>query len=1295
MKNIDHEDEHFHSPIEEWKYSRSGAWASRGFHFQHLISTLILLRQWAGLAPSGFLVPEGFEDCVVELGDSHLWLQIKSRSRGTFSKNEACKILDALDEKASSIVSTSPIKTAIALERPCDIDHVGSIENIFDGIDRTVVICSDPEKEVLQLVTTYLQIAEILSEGIVSDLYKLIADVSKENASLPYDQRRRISTTEVEHRIFSYLEAHDPTAIDLALSSGALEPVDFQKPIDELTFYQGVKVKPGHVVAGLVLDRPKDSSHVAHTLRHRRHVLISGPSGAGKSALMWLASHEMVGDFRWYQITARATAAHADAIVRFVRSRRPTEEAPIALAFDDVGVASGDLWNVLVRELRGIPSVYLLGSIRQEDVALVTNQSDTQLINVSLDKSLAENVWQKLRANGQTSWEHWFEPFEQSEGLMLEYVHILTQGQRLQIVVEEQIRQRQNEERHDELSIIRCTAAICASGAEIQVSNLCSLLNMNPDKANSALSRLIDEHLVKESRPGVLGGLHLLRSKALLVASHDEVVFLSKDSFWRGLPAATDETLPLAVQSIFVERVEEENTRNLQRLAKILGNSAKIETWVGILTGLGLAFLQWRVASFMRALELHGVQRAHWFLASIFSDPSINIPEMSQFEHWQNLRAAILDFRNMPANDLRAACLEHLPTEDTVPTCETLEQANRLLSCLVPICGSNSVKLAVSFGFDREDSYEIQQIADLLSTAYLIGPDEVEELLRLFGGEQVLFDRFHSQTPWVTRPAIDPHGSQGRTVRSNWYHVAEREQVDPHKAVCDICETLIALSPSSDAAASDAVDPQGRPITVGEFTPWSKNMPRENIPVKARVAWNVVFRQILLSRSAAYSLAAYTSQMAQLIKRTEKVFRSFTEKWIKGKSIANADILAIEINQIVEAVNDLSYAEPEKPSLEIATAARNKADSDDTLGALLTGVLGNLITRLSPNQDQGKIRAAAAFADTLAAQALDHEKSLIWRASSEPPLDELRALSNRLCDIAGILHEIAHDNGQPAIQKIRKAARKGQLGTTLGAAARHCRLLAKRRFQKRLRTLEEALNNAGWKGQCYSRQIDQTDGVYWPSREVAVLIEIEDFQTVAEYAQDALSLSQKHLGLDWRYKVSPVLNGYVLPALALLPSSHMSLPDPDFSNDWHALIDRPFLLSDVLDRFDEALAACTQISAILSCRNPKKMHPDEDQAFSQCLQSFKRNRDIVADAAKQANSETMIRANDFLIETWNNVVDEYHAVKAGRPVTSPLHTKTYEALTGKVNDYLTELIVIRILILQAESSRAKASAEVS
>ena len=137
-------------------------------------------------------------------------------------------------------------------------------------------------------------------------------------------------------------------------------------------------------------------------------------------------------------------------------------------------------------------------------------------------------------------------------------------------------------------------------------------------------------------------------------------------------------------------------------------------------------------------------------------------------------------------------------------------------------------------------------------------------------------------------------------------------------------------------------------------------MPRRNIPAKTRVAWNVAFRQILLARSTSDSLSDYTRQMAQLIRRTEKVFRFCTEKWIKGKRIANADALAAEIDEIVAAVNALAYATPKKPSHVMTTPAQS-AGADDGLGALLTFVLSNLLIRLGKIPGEERAKAAATL----------------------------------------------------------------------------------------------------------------------------------------------------------------------------------------------------------------------------------------------------------------------------------------------------------------------------------------------
>ena len=1271
-------------PIVAWKKSRSGAWAGRGYHYQHLVSTLILVRQWAGLAPSGSLVPEGLDDCVIELVGRDIWIQIKSRQDGTFSSTEVQKILDDIDSKAANLKSNSEICTAAVLEQTCLGESDNGIDQLFKDTTEKVFICKAPYDEIVSLISNQLDTAQVIAEGIASDLHMLVADAAQANASLPFETRRRISTTEVERRISERLEAEDPSAINGALIFGALEPIDFYTPVHEPNFYQGVKVRSGHVAAGLVFDRPSDMKNIVQQLILRRHVLVSGPSGAGKSALMWLTAKDLAGEFRWFQITGIATMTHADAIVRFIRARRPTETSPIGLAFDEVGSACSDLWNALVRELRGLSSVYFLGSVRQEDIALITNQSDTEFITVKLDENLARTVWEKLFAGNLTEWNHWREPFEFSEGLMLEYVHVLTQGQRLADVIGEQVRQREIEDRHDELAIIRSTAVLCACGGEVDARKLFELLGIEPDIASHSLQRLIDELLVRESRPGVLGGLHMLRSEALSNASHDGTVFLSTDSLWQALPATTRATLPRVVQSILAEATSEFETQALKKLAETLSSSSDVDVWVAILTGLGLATLERHVISFMATLDEHEVQRAHWTLASMFADPYIDIPELSELEQWQSLRNAILAFRALPKHDLRPACLKQLPEGSTLPNCNNLSQANRVLSCLVPICGGEPLRIKLVPDFMDVEEQDISEIAAMLSTAYLIGPDIADSLVKSLGGEQVLFDLFLSQTPWATVPMVEANGTHGRTVRSNWFHVAEHYQPDPHETICNICEILLAISPHAEAAASDVVNPMGQPVTVGDYISWSKNMPRQNVPAKARVAWNVAFRQIILARSATDSLTEYSRQMAQLVKRTEKVFRSISEKWLQGKSISNPASLATEINETIDAVNELTYASPENPSSVMTTPEQN-SDAHDTLGALLTGVFGNLVRRLSDIQ---QARATASFAGSLAAQAKEHSQSHIWRTISSPPLKELVTFSQRLDDVACVLHEMAHDGDPTAIQKIVKAARKSIPGNALHTAATHCCSLADQRFHDRLRTLESALKEKGWNARCWSRPINESDSVYWPAREVAVLVEITDFEIDARYLEDCLVLGEQLLGNDWPFSIAPVINGRVLASMAFLPSSQMPLPDYDFAQKWQDHIEQPFLLSETLEKFDEARTACVQLSGILVCRDLENLHPKEEEVVSSAFESFERNRDIIAGAAENTGLEHFILALDYIERYWNQVRNEFENTNAGRETTKPLCMLEHLALTDHNNKCVAELVSVRILILQSEALSA-------
>ena len=1261
-----------------WENTRHGAWAGRGFHYQHLFSTLILVRQWAGLAPTGYLVPEGLEDCVVELPDRNVWLQIKSREDGTFGKREVEKIFRKVIRKAEQISKQKATLLALGFEQPCSGVSENGLDELFDGENEKIVVCKTPGTEIVSLLSKELGVAEVIAEGLKSVLYELVAKSAAANASRSFQKRRRISTTEIERRIYEYLEANDPSAINHAFDSEALKPVDFVTTVSEPGFYQGVKVKPGHVAAGLVLERPDEMQDTIGDLKNRRHLLITGPSGAGKSALVWLVANSLTVEFRWFQISDRVGAPHADAIARFVRARRPKKVSPIGLIFDEVGPSNSDVWNILVRELRELPDVYLLGSVRNEDMALIANHSDTGFFEVSLNENLAQSVWQKLANQRQTNWSHWLEPFEQSEGLMLEYVHLLTQGKRLADVIGEQVRQRKQERRHDELAIIRGTAALCALGGEVEARRLFELLELPSDSASEALQRLIDEHLVRQSRPGVLGGLHTLRSKALSDASHDELVHLRTDSLWQVLLAATNETLPRIIQSVLTEVQDKEEAETLQKLGNILAISDDVEVWSAILTGLGLGTLERRVASFMSILEQHGVQRAHWSAASMFAILDSDIPEYFISE----LRDAVLAFRASSKRDLRAACLAMLPQGIQGPTCTDLRQANRLLSCFVPIVGGKPIPNTFVPNITNDTEHDIRDVAALLSTAYSIDPGVARNLASELGDEQTLLGRFHLQTPWMTTPVVEPCGKHGRTVRANWLFVDEKHQTDPHETICDICETLLALSPLSDAAASDAIDPSERPIAVGDSMLSSKNIPRRNLPAKTRIAWNVAFRQVLLARAAADSLTDYTHQMAQLVQRTEKVFRSFTENWIRGKRISNT--LATSINEIISEVNRLSYATPEMPSPSMTTNANGTA-TENRLGALLTHVLSNLVPRMMQIAAAGDAKAPATFAGSRSAQAREHANSEIWRTMSSPPLKELTALAERLTDVAYILHEIAHT--PTAVTTLARTAKRNGLGKAVHAAARRCHSSAERRFRQRLRALEKALKAQGWIAKCWTRPIDKSDSPYWPAAEVAVLVEITDIETDVTYIDDCLSVGQEQLTKDWRFRVVPVINGHVIPALALLPSSLMPLPDRDFESEWQDHIDLPFLSSEKArnsEAFDTAVAACMEISAILRCRDLTNLHPEEEDVLSKAIERFNRNQEIIGASAEETGLEEFIFASSYLNYIGNQVVSEYEAVQTGQTINNPLCMSPYNAMAGEENEKINELAAVRMLLQQAE-----------
>ena len=144
------------------------------------------------------------------------------------------------------------------------------------------------------------------------------------------------------------------------------------------------------------------------------------------------------------------------------------------------------------------------------------------------------------------------------------------------------------------------------------------------------------------------------------------------------------------------------------------------------------------------------------------------------------------------------------------------------------------------------------------------------------------------------------------------------------------------------------------------------------------------------------------------------------------------------------------------------------------------------------------------------------------------------------------------------------------------------------------------------------------------------------------------------------------------------------MPDTDFTQKWQASIDLPFLSSEILEAFDAAVSACTQISAIVNCCDLTNFHAEEENVLLKVVDSFKSNREILETFAEKRGLEEFNNALEYLAESWNQAVSEFEAAKTGQKVSDPLWTIPYHALAGEGDEDILELAAIRILLLQDE-----------
>jgi len=834
-----------------------------------------------------------------------------------------------------------------------------------------------------------------------------------------------------------------------------------------------------------------------------------------------------------------------------------------------------------------------------------------------LDERLAQSLWETLSASNMTSWSHWREPFEKCDGLLLEYTHILTQGGRLSSVIGDQIRQREQEDRHDELSIIRICSAVCVNGGEVSVSKLFRGLNIPCDRGKAALTRLLDEHLVRESREGVIGGLHQIRSQALRDASHDEVVYLEADSLLKAIGSITNESLPRVIQFSLACCNEEFEKKIIEGLSVVLGSSTDSKTWISVLSGLGLATLERNVSRFVLILQDVELDRSFWTLASMFNDIETEVPDIPNQENFSKLTHVVSKFRSLSMPDLRDACLKLMPDDVVWPESKSIKDTNEMLASLLPITGCNSLdseRIRLRYELCESNEQPIFEIARLLSTAQLVSREIAMEMLELLGGEEKLFSIFYSQTAWVQKPIIEVSEDGQRIVRSNWYVISEEYQPDPHRAICDICEVLIGISPESQFSASDAINVNGETIAINDFVPWTKKMPRSSNPAKSRVAWNVVFGELVKLRANSTSLTEYTETMASCVKSAQKILLKITETWIRGKKVICSEAEIEEINETLRVIRSISYADSVSTPTTLSAPESNRS-FEVKLGPFLSSVLDNLLVRVVKASNGEGAKATATFAGQLHGEALLFLESEIWRVTEEPPIRELKELVSRLQAVSYVLHELDYDVSPQSLKALIKLAKKAPSGRGIYAAAKCCKTRAKKRLKLKIKKTQLKLSKLGWASDCQTRSIEKNNGVYWPASEIAFFIEIPNSLSEEKDWMECLPICNESIAGLWRFSIAPMMNQKVVSALAVTPSSGATgfLPVIDFNTTWKDLSAFEFSETEKSITFEAIISSCVQISSIIACRNIENLHVEEEEVLHQLSHSLEQNTEKLVD----------------------------------------------------------------------------------
>lgn len=1098
-----------------WVASRAGARAGRGFRFQDLVATLVVLRLWSEGDATAVVTPEGFDDISVQSSSGSFFIQVKSRreSAGDFAPTDLRKDLRSV---ATAWVKRKEAElsaeTILLLERsvaripvpewgseaaPASSELAKELDALsFDNdqdsaafaASASVVICPDPRAQAISIVAGARDFPDGLAEIIVAAVCTQVGQASDANADPDVAGRAAVDIAGIDVLIDQVLATVDLELLDEARSLGVCEAIDWRSSADDSDIRQGVHVGAPHVAAGLLVPRVELTQQVIEVAAARRLAVIAGPSGSGKSALAYAAAHETRRLYRWQHVHSLTPTGRTgrDAVALLsarIESLRPSAYAPVGVLIDDAGRHDPNLLDRLLRRLADLSNVITVVSIREEDRFPVPLLSAIATITPMLDDTFAEQLWRDYRADNLTEWAGWREPAERADGLLLEYVTLLTEGVNLDTVVNAQVAAREADpSRHLELEILRLASCANQYGVAVPAHAVQSALDADDSAFITASRRLIDEHLIVEDSGNLIRPLHEIRSAALARAAHP---FGQEETLRRLVPLVTSAEL-----ARFLRRALEfgaDQAVMIQVATERIARDRTLQTLIAVASAFRADGLRQRANDWKLILDECDVDAGNAVTAFTMSRTKPR-PDTEQLFK-PEIVAAVERLRSVPTDpDLQPLwqMIDTTMVEELTTAAVPDDATQLLLQAITVLRGFDVTALESTAGAigARLTVWPLHDAADMTEALRRAAPELAERAVITAGGEQLLLRRIATETPWLASLERVDDGVDGR-----WIFVDEELQPNQNEAVVEVCRLALALAPTALIARVSARDALGRLVKVGDYPLVDKAIPRENLPHTLEVSDNRAQARALSRKYGAGTLTSKLAAEAKALGALIDLLPEITIAHLGDRTVPQA------IVRQFESVNAL-LSEMDSPADEGYTDEVPGALGDYPVEADAITVVRSMLQHVIPNLARADV---AGRRPILTVGTLD---SLIPKVKALIELDRYRYLPDppdcaQLLDCIRQLRTVASASAgsHTSIRASMRAAAGRHSGSARIAAA--ATVATERSFaalQKETERMRLALANAGYAVTVVPSPSDHTM-MSWPPGDIAIIVEGESVLT--------------------------------------------------------------------------------------------------------------------------------------------------------------------------------------------------------